>query len=191
MSSQEVSLVAGVDEAGRGPWAGPVVAAAVILDLENPIEGLTDSKKLSEKKRDRLFEEIVAKALTFGVGQASVEEIDNLNILQATFLAMQRAVAQLKPVPTQVLVDGSQDPGLAYPTRVIVQGDLKEPCISAASILAKVTRDRLMVELDAQFPGYGFGQHKGYGTKIHQAALKVQGVSPCHRRSFRPVLECL
>jgi len=186
-----MELMAGVDEAGRGPWAGPVVAAAVILNPDKPIEGLTDSKKLSEKKRDFFYDEIIANALCYGVGEASVEEIDRLNILQATFLAMHRAIAQLSFSPTCVLVDGSQDPKFSYPTKMIIQGDLTEPCISAASILAKVTRDRMMLELDAKYPGYGLGRHKGYGTKIHQSALKEKGASPCHRRSFRPVLECL
>ena len=189
MPSPHRELIAGLDEAGRGPLAGPVVAAAVMLDAKRPIAGLTDSKLLSEKNRELLFDEIVSSALAYGIGQASVEEIDSLNILQATFLAMRRAVAQLTHQPAEVWVDGSQDPQLCLPTRLIPQGDLTEPVISAASILAKVHRDRLMVKLDVQYPGYGLAQHKGYGTKQHMAALKAKGASPCHRRSFRPVVE--
>ena len=191
MSRENIKWIAGVDEAGRGPLAGPVVAAAVILDPMRPITGLKDSKVLSEKKREALFHEIVTRALSYGIAQASVAEIDALNILQATLLAMRRAVAQLTVEPVQILVDGNQDPKLSYPTQMIIQGDTTEACISAASILAKVTRDGLMGALDAQYPGYGLARHKGYGTKEHMAALKSKGASPCHRRSFRPVLECV
>lgn len=184
-------LVAGVDEAGRGPLAGPVVAAAVILNPMQPIDGLTDSKKLTEKKRNQLFDLIKEHAIAYGIAQASVSEIDEMNILRATFLAMKRAVESLSPQPVRVLVDGNQDPGFPYPTQMLVQGDLIEPAISAASILAKVTRDRLMIELDQQYPGYSLAKHKGYGTKIHMTALKALGPCACHRRSFRPVLNCL
>lgn len=186
-----MELIAGVDEAGRGPLAGPVIAGAVILDPKQPIDGLNDSKKLSEKKREKLFEEIKAKALAVGVGRANALEIDEHNILQATFLAMRRAVAELSVKPSHVMVDGNQDPKLAYPTTLLINGDQLNASISAASIIAKVTRDRLMVALDAQYPGYDFAKHKGYGTKIHLLALKDLGPSPCHRRSFRPVLNCI
>lgn len=180
-------LIAGVDEAGRGPLAGPVVAAAVILDPENAIPGLADSKLLSEKKRGALFLAITEKALCFGVGIASVAEIDEINILQATLLAMRRAVSQLSVKPDEIWVDGNQNPKCALPTKLIVQGDLLFPVISAASILAKVTRDRLMLELHDEYPEYGFAAHKGYGTKTHIAALKEWGATPCHRLSFAPV----
>lgn len=182
-------LVAGVDEAGRGPLAGPVVAAAVILDEAQPIQGLADSKKLSAKRRDQLYDEIRAKALCFCVAQASVEEIDRLNILQATMLAMQRAVAGLRLKPNMVLVDGNRLPLLDVRAEAIVKGDAKVQAISAASILAKVTRDRGMDALHAEFPSYGFVQHKGYGTAQHVAALAEHGPSPVHRRSFAPVAQ--
>ncbi|MCX7120920.1 MAG: ribonuclease HII [Gammaproteobacteria bacterium] len=185
-----IALIAGVDEAGRGPLAGPVVAAAVILNPADFIVDLADSKLLTEKKRELLYPEIIKRALSYGIGQASVAEIDSMNILQATLLAMRRAVTQLSVTPDQVWVDGNQDPRCDYPTRLIIGGDALEPCISAASILAKVTRDRLMYELDAQYPGYGLAKHKGYGTKIHMAALKSLGATECHRQSFRPVREC-
>jgi ribonuclease HII len=180
-------LIAGVDEAGRGPLAGPVVAAAVILDEQHPIRGLADSKKLSASRRDVLFDEIRAKALCFAVAQASVEEIDRLNILQATLLAMQRAVEGLRLKPTKVLVDGNRLPRLDVLAEAIVKGDDKVPAISAASILAKVTRDRMLLDMEQQFPGYGFARHKGYGTAEHLAALVRLGATPQHRRSFAPV----
>ena len=178
-------LIAGVDEAGRGPLAGPVVAAAVILDPNQPIAGLMDSKQLSEKKREILFDEIIAKAFSYGIGWASAEEIDQVNILQATFLAMRRATQQLKVIPTLVLVDGNQDPRLECPTQTIVRGDSLVPAISAASILAKVTRDRWMQQLEQQHPGYGFAQHKGYPTPAHKAAIQRLGLTIFHRKSFR------
>ena len=184
---QESERIAGVDEVGRGPLAGPVVTAAVILDPRQPIEGLMDSKALSERRREVLFDEIKAKAAAWAIGRAEVEEIDELNILHATMLAMQRAVAGLSLVPSLVLIDGNRCPQLAYPARAIVKGDQTEPAICAASILAKVSRDREMVALDRQYPGYGLAKHKGYPTKIHLEALKQQGISPIHRMSFRPV----
>lgn len=184
-------LVAGVDEAGRGPLAGPVVAAAVILDDMHPIKGLNDSKKLTAKQREKLFDEIRAKALCCSIAQASVEEIDELNILQATLLAMRRAVEGLRLKPAKVLVDGNRLPTLDVLAEAIVGGDALVPSISAASILAKVTRDRWCAELDAQYPQYGFAGHKGYGTAEHLAALKAHGACPQHRKTFRPVTEVL
>lgn len=187
-----IEMIAGVDEVGRGPLVGDVVTAAVILDPDNPIEGLRDSKKLSEKKREALFVEIQEKALAWHVGRASVAEIDELNILHATMLAMQRAVAGLNVTPTLVRVDGNRCPdfgGLA--AEALIKGDDKEPAISAASILAKVVRDREMLELDAQFPDYGFAQHKGYPTKVHLEQLAKLGATPHHRTSFRPVRRAL
>ncbi|OGB59882.1 MAG: ribonuclease HII [Burkholderiales bacterium RIFOXYC12_FULL_60_6] len=184
-------LIAGVDEAGRGPLAGPVLAAAVILDDLQPITGLADSKKLSARKREQLFDEIRAKALCFSVAQASVQEIDSLNILQATLLAMRRAVEGLRLSPKLVLVDGNRLPVLAMRAEAIVKGDALVAAISAASILAKVTRDRWCLEVDALYPAYGFAQHKGYGTAVHLAALQAQGACPVHRASFRPVTEVL
>ena len=184
-------LIAGVDEAGRGPLAGPVVAAAVILDPSRPIEGLADSKKLSARQRERLAVEIRAKALAWCVAEASVEEIDAINILQATFRAMERAVAGLANTPDQVLVDGNQLPRLTVPARAIIDGDALEPAISAASILAKTARDALMAAADAEFPGYGFAQHAGYGTARHMAALRELGACAIHRRSFAPVRRVL
>ena len=180
-------LMAGVDEAGRGPLAGPVVAAAVILDDMRPIKGLADSKKLTARTRNRLYDEIRAHALCCSIGEASVEEIDRLNILQATMLAMQRAVAGLRLKPVKVLVDGNRIPVLDVMAEAIVQGDAKVPAISAASILAKVHRDRWCEEIDAQFPEYGFATHKGYGTAVHLQALREHGPTPWHRRSFSPV----
>ena len=180
-------LVAGVDEAGRGPLAGPVVAAAVILDDLHPIEGLADSKKLSPRRRDQLYDEIRAKALCFAIAQASVEEIDQLNILQATLMAMRRAVVGLRLKPIKVLVDGNQLPVLEVLAEAIVKGDTKVPAISAASILAKVHRDRWCQEVHQQFPQYGFDQHKGYGTAFHLNALKIYGACLHHRKSFAPV----
>jgi ribonuclease HII len=180
-------LVAGVDEAGRGPLAGPVVAAAVILDDLNPIRGLADSKKLSARRRAALFDEIRARALACCIAEASVDEIDRLNILQATLLAMQRAVAGLRLLPHRVVVDGNRLPVLAMPATAIVQGDSKVPAISAASILAKVHRDRLCEALHAEYPAYNFAGHKGYPTAEHLAALRQHGACPAHRRSYAPV----
>lgn len=184
-------LLAGVDEAGRGPLAGPVLAAAVILDDLHPIKGLADSKKLSASRRDRLYDEIRAKALCCCVAQASVEEIDRLNILQATLLAMRRAVEGLRLKPKLVLVDGNRVPLLEMRTQAIVRGDALVGAISAASILAKVERDRWCVELDLEYPQYGFARHKGYGTAEHLAALRVHGACLQHRKTFRPVAEVL
>lgn len=184
-------LVAGVDEAGRGPLAGPVVAAAVILDDLHPIAGLADSKKLSPAKRERLYDEIRAKALCCSVAEASVEEIDRLNILQATLLAMRRAVEGLRLKPAKVLVDGNRLPPLPMLAEAIVKGDSKVAAISAASILAKVTRDRWCAQYHAEFPVYGFDGHKGYGTAEHLAALRLHGPCPQHRKSFAPVAESL
>lgn len=178
-------VIVGIDEAGRGPLAGPVVAAAVILDPNQPIEGLADSKLLSEKKRERLYDEIIQKALCYGIGFASVEEIDEINILQATFLAMRRAKDQLSIMPMLALVDGNQDPKLGCPTKTIIQGDRLIPAISAASILAKVTRDRWMLGLNQIYPGYGFAQHKGYPTAAHKQAIMSLGLSAAHRKSFK------
>jgi ribonuclease HII len=180
-------LIAGVDEAGRGPLAGPVVAAAVILDDLHPIAGLNDSKKLTARRREQLFDEIRAKALCFAVAQASVEEIDSLNILQATLLAMRRAVEGLRLKPGKVLVDGNRLPVLDVVAEAIVQGDALVPAISAASILAKVTRDRWCAQVDAAYPQYGFATHKGYGTAEHLQALRQHGACPLHRSSFAPV----
>jgi ribonuclease HII len=184
-------LVAGVDEAGRGPLAGPVVAAAVILDDLKPIPGLADSKTLSARQRERLSEAIHARALCFSVAQASVEEIDQLNILQATLLAMRRAVMGLRLKPNKVLVDGNRLPTLEIMAEAVVQGDRTVPAISAASILAKVARDRWCLEIDAEYPAYGFAAHKGYGTAQHLEALKRHGATPWHRRSFSPVAQVL
>jgi len=184
-------LVAGVDEAGRGPLAGPVVAAAVILDELKPIRGLKDSKVLTALKRERLFDEIHAKALCLSIAQASVEEIDTLNILQATMLAMKRAVEGLRLRPNKVLIDGNRLPLLRIQAEAIIRGDAKIKSISAASILAKVHRDRLCLELHREHPQYGFDGHKGYSTPEHLAALKAHGACPHHRRSFAPVRETL
>lgn len=184
-------LIAGVDEAGRGPLAGPVVAAAVILDDLQPIKGLADSKKLTALKRERLYDEIRAKALCCSIAEASVEEIDRLNILQATMLAMQRAVAGLRLKPTKVLVDGNRIPQLDMLAEAIVKGDSLIPAISAASILAKVHRDRWCAELHQRYPLYGFDGHKGYGTAQHLAALQAHGACPEHRKTFAPVTQVL
>jgi ribonuclease HII len=184
-------LIAGVDEAGRGPLAGPVVAAAVILDDMNPIKGLNDSKKLSPMRREKLYNEIRAKALCCSVAQASAEEIDQLNILQATLLAMRRAVEGLRLKPHKVLVDGNRLPVLDVLAEAIVRGDATVPAISAASILAKVTRDRWCQELDQRYPQYGFAGHKGYGTAEHLAALSAHGACPEHRKTFAPVTRVL
>ena len=180
-------FIAGVDEVGRGPLAGPVVTAAVILDRNNPIDGLTDSKKLSEKQRELLAVEIRQKAICWALGRAEVEEIDDINILQATMLAMQRAVASLAQKAEYVLVDGNRCPRFHCPADAIVKGDLTVPEISAASIIAKVSRDQEMGQLDLQYPGYGLEKHKGYPTKAHIAALEKLGVTPIHRRSYSPV----
>ena len=184
-------LVAGVDEAGRGPLAGPVFAAAVILDDLHPIDGLADSKTLNERKRESLYDAIRAKALCCSVAQASVEEIDRINILQATLLAMRRAVDGLRLKPGLVLVDGNRLPPLTMRAEAIVKGDSKVQAISAASILAKVSRDHWCMELDAQYPQYGFADHKGYGTARHLAALKAYGACPEHRKTFAPVAKVL
>ncbi|WP_093473659.1 ribonuclease HII [Pseudomonas yangmingensis] len=189
----EGELVAGVDEVGRGPLCGAVVTAAVILDPSRPIEGLNDSKKLSEARREALFPLIQQQALAWCIARAEVEEIDQLNILQATLLAMQRAVAGLSITPQRVLVDGNRCPTLPMPAAAVVKGDSRVPAIAAASILAKVARDREMGELDLRYPGYGLAKHKGYPTPLHLAALRQLGVTPIHRRSFAPVralLEC-
>lgn len=187
LSWDTAGLVAGVDEAGRGPLAGPVVAAAVILDQRQPIKGLADSKKLTALRREKLFDEIRAKALCCSIAQASVEEIDRLNILQATLLAMRRAVEGLRLKPNKVLVDGNRLPDIGLPAQAIVGGDALVPAISAASILAKVHRDRWCHELDHRYPQYGFAKHKGYGTAAHLAALQAHGPCAEHRLSFRPV----
>ena len=179
--------VAGVDEAGRGPLAGPVIAAAVILDPANPIEGLDDSKRLSEKKREALFAEIQNKALAWATGRAEVEEIDRINILQATMQAMQRAVEALCPVAEHALIDGNRCPQLDCPAKAVIKGDSRVAAISAASIIAKVTRDREMVVLDEIYPGYGLARHKGYPSKAHIEAMESLGVLPIHRRSYAPV----
>jgi ribonuclease HII len=184
-------LVAGVDEAGRGPLAGPVVAAAVILDDLQPIKGLADSKILTAPRREKLFDEIRAKALCCSIAVASVEEIEALNILQATLLAMRRAVEGLRLKPNKVLVDGNRLPVLDMLAEAIVRGDATVPAISAASILAKVHRDRWCAELDQQYPQYGFAKHKGYGTAEHLAALAEHGACPQHRKTFRPVADVL
>lgn len=184
-------LLAGADEAGRGPLAGDVVAAAVILDPARPIAGLNDSKKLSEKKREKLFEEIVEKAHAYCIASASVEEIDRINILHASMLAMKRAVEGLPVQPSRVQVDGNRCPGLSIPCEAIIKGDGLIAEISAASILAKVTRDRQMLELHEVYPEYGFAQHKGYPTAQHRAILQQLGPTPHHRRSFAPVQKML
>lgn len=183
----ELRMVAGVDEVGRGPLAGDVVAAAVVLDVTRPIVGLADSKKLTEKQREKLFVEIREKAVCFAVARATVAEIDQLNILQASLLAMKRAVESLRIQPDHVLVDGNRLPRWSYSSEAIIQGDATVAAISAASILAKVTRDREMAELDALYPGYGLIDHKGYPTRFHLDALQRLGPSPLHRRSFGPV----
>lgn len=180
------NVICGIDEAGRGPIAGPVCAAAVILDENNMIDGLYDSKKVPESKREAMFEEICEKALAYGIAFASVEEIQKLNILNATFLAMSRALAQIKIEPNIIIVDGNQDPGFGAecPTIALVRGDSKSATVAAASILAKVSRDRLMTELDAKYPQYGFANHKGYGTAKHYAALEEFGQCEIHRMKF-------
>ncbi len=184
-------LIAGVDEAGRGPLAGAVISAAVILDPNQEIKYLADSKELSERKREALFDEICSKAIAFAIGRAEVFEIDKLNILQASLLSMRRAVESLKIKPGKVLVDGNCCPHLNYPVQAIIQGDKLIPAISAASILAKVTRDREMTVLDKEYPSYGFAKHKGYPTAAHRLILKQLGPCDIHRKSFGPVREAL
>ncbi|GAB1439809.1 ribonuclease HII [Providencia sp.] len=187
----KANLIAGVDEVGRGPLVGAVVTAAVILDPSNPIAGLADSKKLTEKKREKLFDEIQEKALCWCIGRAEPEEIDEINILHATMLAMQRAVAGLSIVPDYVLIDGNRCPKLSMPSQAVVKGDSLVQEISAASILAKVIRDREMVELDKVFPEYGFAKHKGYPTAYHLEKLAQYGATEFHRKSFAPVRRAL
>ena len=187
----DATLIAGVDEVGRGPLCGDVVTAAVILDPNNPIVGLTDSKKLSEKKREALFDVIKQNALAWCVARASVDEIDELNILHATMLAMQRAVSGLNIKPNYVLVDGNRCPNFGIRTQAVVKGDLLVAEISAASILAKVTRDREMVELDKLYPQYGLAKHKGYPTKDHLNAIEQHGVNHLYRKSFAPIKRLL
>ncbi len=184
LHSQGVALVCGVDEAGRGPLAGPVCAAAVILPEGIELPGLNDSKKLTEKKREALFPLIEEKAVCYGIAFASVEEIERMNILAAALLAMDRAIGQLSPAPALALIDGNTVKGISVPARSVVGGDGRVACIAAASVLAKVTRDRLMLTLAEQYPQYGFERHKGYGTKEHYAALEKYGPSPVHRPSF-------
>ncbi|HCE1839389.1 ribonuclease HII [Vibrio parahaemolyticus] len=188
---QGYQLIAGVDEVGRGPLVGDVVTAAVILDPNSPIEGLNDSKKLSEKKRLALLPEIKEKALAWAVGRCSPEEIDELNILQATMVAMQRAIAGLKVQPDLVLIDGNRCPELSMDSQAVVKGDLRVAEISAASIIAKVVRDQEMEELDKQYPQFGFAKHKGYPTKAHFEAIEQHGVISEHRKSFKPVKKAL
>ncbi|MBD2785119.1 ribonuclease HII [Xenorhabdus sp. DI] len=187
----QANLIAGVDEVGRGPLVGAVVTAAVILDPTKPIAGLADSKKLTEKRREALYLEIKEKALCWSLGRAEPEEIDQLNILHATMLAMQRAVEGLAVTPDYVLIDGNRCPALTMPAQAIVKGDSLVAEISAASILAKVTRDREMAELDKQFPDYGFAQHKGYPTALHLEKLASLGATEHHRKSFAPVKRAL
>ncbi|WP_409159029.1 ribonuclease HII [Pectobacterium sp. B2J-2] len=187
----QATCIAGVDEVGRGPLVGAVVTAAVILDPTRPIVGLADSKQLSEKRRLALYDEIKEKALAWSLGRAEPEEIDQLNILHATMLAMQRAVAGLAVVPNFVLIDGNRCPALPMPAQAVVKGDSRVAEISAASIMAKVTRDREMVELDQRFPAYGFAQHKGYPTAFHLEKLAALGATEFHRRSFAPVKRAL
>lgn len=184
-------MIAGVDEVGRGPLAGPVIAAAVILDPDRPIEGLRDSKKLSEKRRDELDQVIREQALAFAIGRAEAEEIDRINILQASLLAMKRAIEALEKTPARVLVDGIHAPLVIMPVETIIKGDSKIPEISAASIIAKVARDREMMRFDEVYPEYGFASHKGYPTRLHLEAIRTYGVLPIHRKSFRPVAENL
>ncbi len=191
MSGEPGPFICGVDEAGRGPLAGPVFAACVILDPSRPIRGLADSKQLTPERREELALRIRERALAFAVASASVEEIDCMNILQATLTAMRRAVESLSLVPTQVVIDGNRCPALPFPTRAVVGGDAKVRVISAASILAKTARDALMLELHTVRPEYGFDRHKGYATLEHIAALRTHGASQFHRRSFAPVREVI
>lgn len=183
--AQGYAVVCGADEAGRGPLAGSVYAAAVILPQGLVIDGLNDSKKLTEKKREKLFEIIKAEAISYGIAYATAAEIDELNILNASLLAMRRAIAMLDPTPDFALIDGNQTRGFTLPVKAVVKGDSLSPSIAAASILAKVSRDRSCLELDAKYPEYGFAKHKGYPTKEHYEAIKTYGITPDHRRSFR------
>ncbi len=187
ISVNNIVMQCGVDEAGRGPLAGDVYAAAVIIDPNNPILGLKDSKQLTSKKRDTLYDEIISKSLAYCITSSSVKEIDTLNILQATLLAMKRAIEGLKITPSIALIDGNKTPDLRIPAQAIIKGDTKVESISAASILAKVTRDRSLLILDELYPEYGFAKHKGYGTAIHIAAINKYGVLPIHRKSFAPI----
>ena len=182
-----VLITAGVDEVGRGPLAGPVVAAAVILNPDNPVSGLMDSKKLNAEKREKLANEITSKSLSWAIGRADIDEIDELNILQASLLAMKRAITSLTVRPNHILIDGLHCPEIACSMEAIVKGDSKVPAISAASIIAKVCRDHEMIKFDDSYPGYGFAKHKGYPTKQHLMALERLGICPIHRRSFAPV----
>ena len=198
MTSQDVQIelpedciIAGIDEVGRGPLAGPVVAAAVILSPEKPVDGLLDSKQLSEASREELDVIIRKNAMAYCIAEASVEEIDELNILHASLLAMKRAVEGLKVKPEHAFIDGNRCPELSVRASAIVKGDQKVPCISAASIIAKVARDRMMVDLDSRYPHFGFAKHKGYPTAFHRQAILEHGVSDCHRLSFKPVREAL
>ncbi|MEX0962520.1 MAG: ribonuclease HII [Pseudohongiellaceae bacterium] len=190
-NSARYRLIAGTDEVGRGPLAGDVVAAAVILDPDKPIPGLADSKKLSARQREQCFDAIVSNARCYAIGRASVAEIEQINILQASLLAMQRAIESLQVEPQFVYVDGNRCPDWQFPSEAVVKGDALIPSISAASIIAKVSRDREMQELDRRFPGYGFARNMGYPTPAHLAALKTLGVTPVHRRSFGPVARVL
>ena len=182
--NENVRIICGVDEAGRGPLAGPVVAAACILPDDFYLEGLNDSKKLTENKREKLFDIIIENAVDFSIAMASVDEIEEINILNAAMLAMKRAIDGLNIKPDLALIDGNTSRGFTMPTKTVVGGDAKSPSIAAASILAKVTRDRMCYEFDKEFPEYGFAKHKGYGTKVHMEAIKKYGVTPIHRRSF-------
>lgn len=184
LKAQGFSVVCGIDEAGRGPLAGPVCAACVVLPDGYVPEGVQDSKKLTEKKRAALYDVIRRDALSYGIGMASREEIDTVNILQATFLAMRRALAQVAPVPDAAIIDGNQRPGLPVHEYTLIKGDALSACVASASILAKVTRDRYMLELDTRYPAYGFARHKGYGTAAHRAALLAHGPCPEHRLTF-------
>ena len=187
--NEKIKIICGVDEAGRGPLAGPVVAAACILPDDFVIDGLNDSKKLTEKKREKLFDVIIENAIDFSIAMASVEEIEEINILNASMLAMRRAIDGLKIKPDLALIDGNTSRGFTLPTETVVGGDAKSPSIAAASILAKVTRDRMCYEFDKLFPEYGFAKHKGYGTKVHIEAIKKYGVTPIHRPSFLKFLK--
>ena len=187
--NEKIKIICGVDEAGRGPLAGPVVAATCILPDGFVIDGLNDSKKLTEKKREKLFDVIIENAVDFSIAMASVEEIEEINILNASMLAMRRAIDGLKIKPDLALIDGNTSRGFTLPTETVVSGDAKSPSIAAASILAKVTRDRMCYEFDKLFPEYGFAKHKGYGTKVHIEAIKKYGVTPIHRPSFLKFLK--
>ncbi len=191
MDRATFQFIAGVDEVGRGPLAGPVVAAAVILDPNKPIEGLADSKKLSESKRQQLALEIKEKAMAWSIARADIKEIDEINILQASLLSMKRAVETLSKSPDLALIDGNKLPDLPMAMEAIIKGDCKEACISAASIIAKVDRDDEMIAMDAIYPGYGFAKHKGYPTKQHREAIQTLGITPIHRRSYAPVQKLL